>query len=690
MRFRVFAPSLWDPVAVFNTRQPDHLPACARTIPPVVKPALRPPSKPAPHPWPAPGPVPTPPLPAESCGATPRSEERAGRRGTAAGQRYLTSPGVSASMAEPPQAEKGWPPGGVLLRGSGGSRGRSSGNGLASLAVRCGGPRRGAPVTGCRRLAPGGGRWQAGPSRGTAPPHDGRVPPRGERKRRGQDGGGLRAAGWRRRCRVPGGGGPRPSCCGCWRCCCWRARRALGSVPNGGSQCSWWVRGGREGRREAGRGCGGGRSVRVRGGGGRPLPLCSSFLLVEGEGRRRRGRAAARPVGRSADRPGPSLLGPRLCGAWPHPALVGGRRARLPPRCRGPLPGLSPFRQVGGGDSGEKAVAGNGLGGRRRERGPCEVRGEGGRLPRLGPGLGGACAGRGRPAGPLTRCGWAGGPPPSGCPVARRRESWAPETANRERRGALGRWGDSQRFCYTAGVRSCVEESKKAVLPRVKLAFARLWKGVMHTSSWAAGTKLKDHGQHSCGFLEQIFFFLLDSSDLLISKKVPIISTNVDEVDSVLQNKKPQASQAIFKRRLKGWWSMTGKSSKAGSWFGIHFHCCVDLKLGEEDGVYLSLVTLRPLISFPFFMPLQGKKFNFGKILFSNTTIFLRCKWLWDSNLFSLLFDIPPTLTFGTRNTIKCLTSLFAVTANLVLDESHSSDIVGCVNRLAASQLWSV
>lgn len=107
MRFRVFAPSLWDPVAVFNTRQPDHLPACARTIPPVVKPALRPPSKPAPHPWPAPGPVPTPPLPAESCGATPRSEERAGRRGTAAGQRYLTSPGVSASMAEPPQAEKG-------------------------------------------------------------------------------------------------------------------------------------------------------------------------------------------------------------------------------------------------------------------------------------------------------------------------------------------------------------------------------------------------------------------------------------------------------------------------------------------------------------------------------------------------------------------------------------------------------
>lgn len=43
MRFRDFAPSLWDPVAVFNTRQPDHLPACARAIPPVVKPALRPP-----------------------------------------------------------------------------------------------------------------------------------------------------------------------------------------------------------------------------------------------------------------------------------------------------------------------------------------------------------------------------------------------------------------------------------------------------------------------------------------------------------------------------------------------------------------------------------------------------------------------------------------------------------------------
>jgi len=43
-------------------------------------------------------------------------------------------------------------------------------------------------------------------------------------------------------------------------------------------------------------------------------------------------------------------------------------------------------------------------------------------------------------------------------------------------------------------------------------------------------------------------------------------------------------------------------------------------------------------------VPSQGKKFNFGKILFSNTTIFLRCKWLEGINLLALLFGTPPLL----------------------------------------------
>ena len=135
--------------------------------------------------------------------------------------------------------------------------------------------------------------------------------------------------------------------------------------------------------------------------------------------------------------------------------------------------------------------------------------------------------------------------------------------------------------------------------------------------SWASGTKLKGHSEHSCWFLAQKFF-LLGSPDLLISKKMLIISTNVDEIDSVLQNKKPKASQAMFKSRLKGWWSMTGKSSKAGSWFGIHFHCCIGLKLRVEDDAYLSSVTLSPLISLPFLCLCRGRSLTLGR--FSSAT----------------------------------------------------------------------
>lgn len=123
---------------------------------------------------------------------------------------------------------------------------------------------------------------------------------------------------------------------------------------------------------------------------------------------------------------------------------------------------------------------------------------------------------------------------------------------------------------------------------------------------------------------------------------------------------------------------MTGKSSKAGSCFGIHFHYCISLKLLSERLCLLKLSDIKLTNTFSFFVPLQGKKFNFGKILFSNTTIFLRCKWLQEINLFSLLFD-----TVWVSKHCKALTVLVGVAANfLALRENHSSDIAGCVNSL--------
>lgn len=56
-----------------------------------------------------------------------------------------------------------------------------------------------------------------------------------------------------------------------------------------------------------------------------------------------------------------------------------------------------------------------------------------------GPASVGPVRGEGAPLAPSPAAAGLAAPPPSGCPVARRRESWAPETANRERRGALGR-----------------------------------------------------------------------------------------------------------------------------------------------------------------------------------------------------------------------------------------------------------
>lgn len=53
---------------------------------------------------------------------------------------------------------------------------------------------------------------------------------------------------------------------------------------------------------------------------------------------------------------------------------------------------------------------------------------------------------------------------------------------------------------------------------------------------------------------------------------------------------------------------MTGKSSKASFWFGMHLYCSVDLKLRMEDDIYLSSVTVNLLIFLLSFCTFTGEE----------------------------------------------------------------------------------
>lgn len=322
-----------------------------------------------------------------------------------------------------------------------------------------------------------------------------------------------------------------------------------------------------------------------RGGGGTPRGSAGGLWPVP---------PAVLPSGRGAS----SHPGPPLRMAWAHP----GPSARLEPL-------LADWRWAAEG-----------------ARPLCGLWG-GRRPPRLRPGLGGACVGRGRPAAPAVELRWGAASGKLRPWNAEPREMWAS--------------GKVKGFAAPLWCRACSKLcGEKLFCLHGKPAFTRLWKGVVYVfcealkllgQKWRTTVSTPVDSWNNYYF----FFFLLGSPDLLISKKMLIISINGDEIDSVLQNENPWAFQAVFKRRLKGWWGVTGKSSKAGSWFGICFHFCINLKLRVEDNICLSPVTLSLLISFTFLCLCRGRSLTLER--FSSATP----PFFWDVSgyLLSLLFD---------------------------------------------------